>query len=76
MAAVDILREGLLMAPVSAIPRLLARHGLKFNDIELWEIHEAFSRRCSATSKDSKMKTSSTKKQALSIHSEAFRESG
>src|SRR6202047_848484 len=43
MAAVDIFSEGLLMAPVSAIPRLLTRHGLKFNDIALWEIHEAFS---------------------------------
>jgi acetyl-CoA C-acetyltransferase len=43
MAAVDILNEGLLMAPVTAIPRLLARHGLKFDDIALWEIHEAFS---------------------------------
>ena len=43
LAAVDIFHEGLLMAPVSAIPRLLARHGLKFNDIALWEIHEAFS---------------------------------
>ena len=43
MAAVDIFDEGLLMAPVSAIPRLLARHRLKFNDIALWEIHEAFS---------------------------------
>jgi len=42
MAAVDIFHEGLLMAPVSAIPRLLARHGLKFDDIALWEIHEAF----------------------------------
>ena len=31
------------MAPVSAIPRLLTRHGLKFDDIALWEIHEAFS---------------------------------
>jgi acetyl-CoA C-acetyltransferase len=43
MAAVDIFNEGLLMAPVSAIPRLLTRHGLKFDDIALWEIHEAFS---------------------------------
>jgi len=43
MAAVDIFTEGLLMAPVSAIPRLLARHGLKYDDITLWEIHEAFS---------------------------------
>ena len=43
VAAVDILLEGLLMAPVSAISRLLARRGLKFKDIDLWEIHEAFS---------------------------------
>ena len=43
MAAVDIFHEGLLMAPVTAIPRLLARHGLTFSDIALWEIHEAFS---------------------------------
>jgi acetyl-CoA C-acetyltransferase len=43
IAAVDIFNEGLLMAPVSAIPRVLARHGLKFDDIALWEIHEAFS---------------------------------
>jgi acetyl-CoA C-acetyltransferase len=43
MAAIDIFNEGLLMAPVTAIPRLLARHGLRFDDIALWEIHEAFS---------------------------------
>ena len=43
MAAIDIFNEGLLMAPVTAIPRLLARHGLTFEDVALWEIHEAFS---------------------------------
>ena len=43
MAAVDIFHEGLLMAPATAIPRLLARHGLTYDDIALWEIHEAFS---------------------------------
>ncbi|HYB08325.1 MAG TPA: acetyl-CoA C-acyltransferase [Alphaproteobacteria bacterium] len=42
IAAVDLYREGLLMAPVSAIPRLLSRHRLTFDDIVLWEIHEAF----------------------------------
>jgi acetyl-CoA C-acetyltransferase len=31
------------MAPVPAIPRLLARNNLTFNDIALWEIYEAFS---------------------------------
>jgi acetyl-CoA C-acetyltransferase len=42
IAAVDIFREGLLMAPAYAIPRLLARHGLTLESIDLWEIHEAF----------------------------------
>lgn len=42
VAAVDIFNEGLLMAPAYAIPRLLARHKLAYDDIELWEIHEAF----------------------------------
>ena len=42
VAAVDIFKEGLLMAPVYAIPRLLARNRLMFNDIDLYEIHEAF----------------------------------
>jgi acetyl-CoA C-acetyltransferase len=43
MAGVDILRDGLLMAPAFAIPRLLARHNLNYEGIALWEIHEAFS---------------------------------
>ena len=43
MAAVDIFYEGLLMAPATAIPRLLARNALNYDDIALWEIHEAFS---------------------------------
>jgi acetyl-CoA C-acetyltransferase len=42
IASVDFRVEGLLMAPAFAIPRLLARHGLRYEDIHLWEIHEAF----------------------------------
>jgi acetyl-CoA C-acetyltransferase len=42
IAAVDFRTEGLLMAPSYAIPRLLDRHGLSFEDVALWEIHEAF----------------------------------
>ena len=42
VSAVDFQTEGLLMAPSSGIPRLLARHQLSFSDIALWEIHEAF----------------------------------
>jgi acetyl-CoA C-acetyltransferase len=41
--AVDIQRDGLLMAPAYGVPRLLARNGLTYEDIALWEIHEAFS---------------------------------
>src|SRR5262245_35804013 len=43
IASIDFRSEGLLMAPAFAIPRLLARHGLNYGDIDLWEIHEAFS---------------------------------
>jgi acetyl-CoA C-acetyltransferase len=42
LAAVDVFKEGLLMAPAYAIPRLLARNGLTLESIDLWEIHEAF----------------------------------
>jgi acetyl-CoA C-acetyltransferase len=42
IAAVDIFHEGLLMAPAYAIPRLLRRHGLRLDSIDLFEIHEAF----------------------------------
>ena len=31
------------IGPVFAIPKLLARHGLKVADIDLWELNEAFS---------------------------------
>ncbi|EWT01641.1 acetyl-CoA acetyltransferase [Intrasporangium oryzae NRRL B-24470] len=43
-AAVDYVHgdEGLLMAPVYAVPRLLARNGLTLQDFDLYEIHEAF----------------------------------
>ena len=30
------------IGPVKAVPRLLARHGLKIDDIGLWELNEAF----------------------------------
>jgi acetyl-CoA C-acetyltransferase len=43
-AAVDHVtkREGLLMAPAYAVPRLLARNGLALQDFDFFEIHEAF----------------------------------
>ncbi len=43
-AAVDFVKgqEGLLMAPVYAVPRLLARNGLNLQDFDYYEIHEAF----------------------------------
>jgi acetyl-CoA C-acetyltransferase len=44
VSAVDFFRkgEGLLMAPVYAVPRLLARQGLRLGDFDFYEIHEAF----------------------------------
>lgn len=43
-AAVDVVdgRDGLLMAPTYAVPRLLARNGLSLQDFDFYEIHEAF----------------------------------
>ncbi len=48
VASIDLKTEGLLMAPAYAIPRLLDRHGLKYADIDLWEIHEAFAAQVAA----------------------------
>ena len=50
-AAVDFVDgdEGLLMAPAYAMPRLLARQGLRLQDIDLVEIHEAFASTVVAT---------------------------
>ena len=43
-AAVDYVngRDGLLMAPTYAVPRLLARNGLSLQEFDYYEIHEAF----------------------------------
>lgn len=42
-AAVEFTQaEGLLMAPAYAVPRLLHRAGLKLQDFDFYEIHEAF----------------------------------
>ncbi|HCU52374.1 MAG TPA: acetyl-CoA C-acyltransferase, partial [Micromonosporaceae bacterium] len=53
-AAVDFVHgdpepEGLLMAPVYAVPRLLDRLGLKLQDFDFYEIHEAFASQVLAT---------------------------
>ncbi|MEX1140970.1 MAG: acetyl-CoA C-acetyltransferase [Thermoleophilaceae bacterium] len=43
-AAIDHVhkREGLLMAPAYAMPRMLDRAGLSLQDFDLYEVHEAF----------------------------------
>ena len=50
-AAVDFVDgdEGLLMAPVRAMPRLLARQGIRLQEVDLVEIHEAFASTVVAT---------------------------
>lgn len=40
--AVDFRTEGLLMAPAYAVPKMLKRQGLKLQDYDFYEIHEAF----------------------------------
>lgn len=42
MAVVGNAPEEMGIGPVYAVPRLLARHGLKVDDIGLWELNEAF----------------------------------
>ena len=34
------------IGPIFAVPRLLERHGLKIDDIDLWELNEAFASQC------------------------------
>jgi acetyl-CoA C-acetyltransferase len=50
-AAVDYVKgaEGLLMAPAYALPRLLERNGMRLQDFDLVEIHEAFAATVLAT---------------------------
>ena len=52
-AAVDYVhgQEGLLMAPAYAMPRMLQRNGLKLQDFDFYEIHEAFASQVLATLK-------------------------
>ena len=44
VAAVDFFnkKEGLLMAPAYAVPRMLGRAGISLQDFDFYEIHEAF----------------------------------
>jgi acetyl-CoA C-acetyltransferase len=42
MAVAGCAPEEMGIGPVFAVPKLLARHGLKVADIGLWELNEAF----------------------------------
>jgi acetyl-CoA C-acetyltransferase/acetyl-CoA acyltransferase len=42
MAVAGVEPDEMGIGPVLAVPRLLARHGLKVDDIDLWELNEAF----------------------------------
>src|SRR5699024_12248085 len=52
-AAVDFVqkREGLLMAPAYAVPRMLEKAGITLQDFDFYEIHEAFASQVLATLK-------------------------
>ncbi len=41
-AAAGVEPDEMGIGPVLAVPKLLARHGLKVEDIDLWELNEAF----------------------------------
>src|SRR5204862_4203517 len=43
--------DGLLMAPLYAVPRMLERNGLSLQDFDFYEIHEAFASQVLATLK-------------------------
>jgi acetyl-CoA acetyltransferase len=60
ITSVDLQNEGLLMAPSYAIPRLFDRRNLCYEDIDLWEIHEAFAPKYWLTSLRSKIETGSS----------------
>jgi len=51
--AVDFVHggEGLLTAPVAAVPRLLARAGVSLGELDYYEVHEAFASQVLATLK-------------------------
>ena len=53
VAAVDFVdkKEGLLMAPAYAVPRMLEKAGLSLQDFDFYEIHEAFASQVLSTLK-------------------------
>ena len=53
VAAVDFVdkKEGLLMAPTYAVPRMLEKAGLTLQDFDFYEIHEAFAAQVLSTLK-------------------------
>ena len=68
VAAVDFFgeKEGLLMAPAYAVPRMLARAGLSLQDFDFYEIHEAFAAQVLCTLKAWEDKTFCKEKLGLS----------
>ncbi len=42
LTGVDRLDEEMLLGPAMSIPRLLARNGMGFDEVAVWELHEAF----------------------------------
>lgn len=53
VAAVDFVgkKEGLLMAPAYAVPKMIDRAGMKLQDFDFYEIHEAFAAQVLSTLK-------------------------
>ena len=61
------------MAPAYGIPRLLARNGLTYDDVDLWEIHEAFAAQVLRTSRRSRARRSCATRRRRRRRSARFR---
>ena len=46
MAVAGVDPDEMGIGPVKAVPRLLQRHGLTVDDIDIWELNEAFASQC------------------------------
>ena len=76
MAAVDIFHEGLLMAPVTAIPRLWRGTGSNTRTLRCGKSMRRSPRKWPATSRRCRTKTSSAPRPASTTRSAVFRSSG
>jgi acetyl-CoA C-acetyltransferase len=64
------------IGPVFAVPKLLARHGLKVEDIDLWELNEAFASQALYCQRRWAFPTSASTSTAAPFHRPPLRHDG